>query len=164
MIDKLIAASKFANEFWSKVDRTAGNEECWPWTGRLSTTGYGQFAKGSKGGVRSHRLAFFLVTGKHPDELHVCHVCDNPICCNPQHLWLGTAKDNIQDSIKKGKHINPKPLKGEKNPSAKLSERDILDIKKLCLNVKNKSLIASSFGISRTHLYRILNGERWTHL
>lgn len=97
--DMFISAWK---KFWPKVDRPSANS-CWVWTG-TRTRGYGQLYIG--GGVRmsAHRLAWIL-TGRGPirSGLHVLHRCDNPPCCNPRHLFLGTARDNIADCISKGR-------------------------------------------------------------
>jgi hypothetical protein len=88
--------------FWSKVDMSTGRFGCWPWTGGLKEKNYGQvFFMGKS--VRAHRLAYQLEFGEIPFGLFVCHLCDNPICCNPWHLTTGTAKQNTQDMIHKGR-------------------------------------------------------------
>lgn len=87
--------------FWAKVDRR-GPDECWPWIGATNNRGYGQFWYG--GGQRlSHRIAWLLLRGPVGD-LFVLHRCDNPICVNPAHLFLGTHQDNMQDMVTKGRH------------------------------------------------------------
>jgi hypothetical protein len=89
--------------FWSKVD-CGDPGECWEWTGSKTRAGYGRFWVGRKGTFAT-RISFELSTGTQiPEELFVLHRCDNPSCVNPSHLFLGTASDNQQDSVSKGRH------------------------------------------------------------
>ena len=85
--------------FWTKAQQT---ETCWVWTHGLDPKGYGLFAHKGKT-VRAHRAAYELVNGEIPEDLYVCHTCDNRKCINPDHLWVGTQKDNVVDAIKKKK-------------------------------------------------------------
>jgi len=90
--------------FWSKVDTSGGNDVCWTWTGSRSTNGYGTFKLSTNKTVLTHRYAYRLATGKQiPRGMHVCHACDNPSCCNPKHLSVGTPKQNVEDSIRRGR-------------------------------------------------------------
>jgi hypothetical protein len=86
--------------FWSRVDTSAGPEACWTWRGRAHP--YGAFDALGRG-FRSHRVAYELSTGKDPGDLLVCHSCDNPPCCNPNHLFVGTHLDNNRDRDAKGR-------------------------------------------------------------
>lgn len=99
-------SEKQIQKFWEKVDRR-GPDECWPWTARTFTTHtnraderYGQFAS-----FIASRVAFFLVTGIDPGELIVRHACDNPLCCNRNHLLLGTYTDNGRDRRLRGPRV-----------------------------------------------------------
>jgi hypothetical protein len=97
--------------FWSKVDKR-GPDECWLWTG-AKVRGYGEFCV-TENGVerirRSTRLAWEYAAGPIPDGLFVCHQCDNPTCCNPRHLFLGTAQDNSDDKVSKGRQAKGESL------------------------------------------------------
>lgn len=88
-----------AKRFWAHVDKSGG---CWVWLGTRHGKGYGHVKSG--GVVRkAHRVSWEMVHGPIPDGLLVCHRCDNPPCVRPDHLFLGTARDNTQDSISKGR-------------------------------------------------------------
>jgi len=96
--------------FWSKVD-IRGKDECWNWTAGKLPTGYGLFYR--KGHSKfTHRIAWEFVNGIIPDGMLVCHHCDNPACCNPAHLFLGTDFDNMSDMIKKGRDRHLKGVDG----------------------------------------------------
>lgn len=86
-----------AERFWEKVDRAAGVDGCWPWTATRTPQNYGQFDKRG-----SHRVAFELTNGAIPAGLYVLHSCDNPPCCNPAHLSLGTHADNLREAAERG--------------------------------------------------------------
>jgi len=88
--------------FWRYVD-VRGPDECWEWIG-ASAMGYGVFGFQYKL-INAHRFSWWIHTGVHPEDLYVCHHCDNKLCCNPKHLFLGTAKMNMQDASSKG-HMN----------------------------------------------------------
>ena len=88
-------------DFWKSVDM-GGPDECWDWQRAKTTAGYGSLVfNGNK--TYSHRVAHESINGPITDSLHVLHSCDNPACCNPAHLSLGTNQDNIADSVRKGR-------------------------------------------------------------
>lgn len=83
---------------------------CWNWKGYLCKHGYGKVTRkvpGTRKNTthRAHREAWKIVNGEIPEGMFICHKCDNPRCCNPEHLFLGTAKDNNADMIKKDRHF-----------------------------------------------------------
>lgn len=98
--------------FWAKVHVTDG---CWEWQASTRQSGYGQFyvpgPNGEKLMEQAHRVSYMLTFGDIPDGLHVCHACDNPLCVNPDHLWLGTRNDNMQDMARKGRARKRDPNK-----------------------------------------------------
>jgi hypothetical protein len=87
--------------FWSRVDRR-GPDECWLWTGGRDPKGYGQFYRG-RTKYRANRAVLELLTGRPLGDLLSCHRCDNPPCCNPAHLFIGTISDNTRDAFLKGR-------------------------------------------------------------
>lgn len=119
-----ILDAKDHDRFWSKVDKSAGPDACWPWIARVGERGYGQFRnKGHM--VLSHRIA---CASKHGPlgTLQALHSCDNPPCCNPDHTFPGTQTTNVQDCISKGRHAT-----GSKNGFATLTEDSVLEIRRL---------------------------------
>ena len=86
--------------FWARIDRSGGDGSCWEWQGPLRD-GYGNTVRFGMNGA--HRVAWFLTHGD-PGKLHVLHDCDNPRCCNPAHLHLGTHQDNMRDMVARGRH------------------------------------------------------------
>lgn len=92
---------KEITRFWNRVDRR-GPDECWPWKAGVDWDGYGLFCFGYRTGQKTrgaHRVAYLLVNGIIPEGLHVLHRCDNPPCCNPNHLYAGTRLQNAADMV-----------------------------------------------------------------
>ena len=85
--------------FYRQIDKS---KDCWEWTGSKSKAGYGLFSYNKI--KLSHRISYYLTYGEFDKKLFVCHKCDNPSCVNPEHLFLGTAKDNFEDMISKGRN------------------------------------------------------------
>lgn len=143
---------------WAKVQKQNG---CWPWTGSTTSDGYGRIYAGGGNGapmliVRTHRIAWESVNGPIPDGKKVLHRCDNPPCCNPDHLFLGTQADNIHDMYTKGRNRNTGPL-GEASSAAKLTADQVRVIRSRTSSMK----LAEEFGISYRHLRQIKTGVRW---
>jgi hypothetical protein len=147
--------------FWSKVE-ICGLDECWLWFGSLPSTGhaYGRFnLKGTSG--LAHRVAFYLSRGYINQSLHVLHTCDNPPCCNPTHLWQGTHQQNMKDRNLK---LRCAVLRGSQNGHAKLSEAEVIEIWKKFEIGQSQIQIASSFGVSKHAIWRIIHKKNWAHL
>lgn len=139
--------------FWSKVDRSGGPNACWPWTAGRFASGYGAFTIGGRI-AKAHRVAFVLSVGEIGD-LRVCHRCDNPPCCNPSHLWLGTDGENQRDKREKGRG---RGAPGESSGKAKLAWVDIETIRS---SPESKRSLALRFGVSVSQIYRIVSRENW---
>lgn len=97
--------------FWKLVDIKI--DECWIWKGSCDLDGYGISIGKNPPEDRAHRLSYYYVYGPIEIGLFICHHCDNPSCVRPSHLFMGTARDNVQDCIKKGRK---KKLCGPENP------------------------------------------------
>lgn len=147
--------------FWNKVEKT---NTCWLWKGAKDKQGYGQF-KINKKQIKAHRVAWTLLHGEIPDKFIIMHSCDNPPCCNPDHLKLGTPKDNAMDRSLKGRSYGggPKlPAKGEKNGSAKLTEIQVKHLRQLFKNGVSKRALSEIFNVSRTNIKNIVNNTTWS--
>lgn len=133
---------------------------CWLWGASASDTGYGQITiKGRN--YSSHRASYQLHVGEIPPGMLVCHKCDNPICVNPDHLFLGTPKDNMIDMVKKKRHLNPKTA-GELHGSARLKAADIVEIRGA--QGVSQSVLARKYNIAPSHVSAIRSGKRWAIL
>lgn len=96
-----------AERFWPKVDTSGGPSACWNWTASKKSGGYGKFSKGGDNGwMLAHRAAWEMTNGPIAVGAVVCHSCDNPSCCNPAHLFLGTQAENLSDMRRKGRHCH----------------------------------------------------------
>lgn len=97
----------FRKRFWDKVDRSGGDDACWPWMAFRSPRpgkNYGQAKIPGRKMRGAHRVAYALThAGGVPAGLYVCHHCDNPPCCNPRHFFVGTHQDNVDDKVSKGR-------------------------------------------------------------
>lgn len=126
---------------------------CWEWCGVRFKSGYGRFKKDY-----SHRVSYRCFIGGIQKGFCVCHKCDNPPCINPEHLFMGTRKDNSQDCLLKGRFTS---LKGEKSSSARLKKRDILNILKETKEGKTQSELSKKYKVHYSLISLILNGKRW---
>jgi hypothetical protein len=149
---------------WNKIAK-AGPDECWVWTGAVSSgrdgkPGYGHLTVKRKN-CRAHRLVWASTHGKIPEGLSVCHKCDNTLCCNPAHLFLGTHAENMKDKSLK---LRVKAMPGSTNPIAKLSETDIPRIHKLRQQGYGYREIAEQYAVSTGLVSAILGSRAWKHV
>lgn len=143
--------------FWSGFIETGG---CWPWRKGIGSSGYGHIHIGGKRGHHhgAHRIAYRLFVGPIPRGLNVLHRCDNRACVRPDHLFLGTAKDNAIDRSAKGQS-----LRGTRHPLAKLDDAKIRAIRELKGRL-SYSAIAAKFGVSLSLITKIFCEGRWNHV
>lgn len=144
--------------FWSKVDKSG---DCWLWTTSVSKAGYGFFWFSGRTEL-AHRMSWRFHFGAIPEGMMICHTCDNPSCVNPNHLFLGTAADNAKDRESKGRGANNRPPnKGEANGRAKLTVKDVQEIRRLLNEGHSGRSIAKQFGVSGVMVSFIKRGLSW---
>lgn len=138
---------------------------CWLWTGAVYHTGRGakyQYGAFNPSGttVHAHRFSYELHIGPIGKDLFCCHRCDTPLCVNPEHLFVGTALDNMRDSIAKDRHA-----RGERGKGAKLTDADVIEIRRLYASGEaTRKQLSKRFNADYSALCKIVKGKRWTHL
>lgn len=158
--------------FWLHVQKSDG---CWLWTGERTAHGYGRVWVSRKDRPQAHRFSYELHYGPIPDGLHVCHHCDTPLCIRPDHLFLGTDADNMQDAAAKGRvphgeshwttRTPEKAPRGERNGQAKLMPAQVLAIRAdYATGLQTHDSLALTYGIGRTQILRIVNRQRWKNI
>lgn len=136
------------------------DDGCRLWQAHRNPQGYGQVRDARVGRVRAaHRVSYEIAVGPIPPGKFVCHSCDNPSCINPEHLWLGTAKENMRDMARKGRGRGSRN-KGTANPSAKIDEAAAQQIRALRGKLSQRRL-AQHFGVSQSMICLIQKGRHW---
>ena len=170
--------------FWSKVDKSG---ECWLWLGSKGPDGYGYLGTGTSKSARAHRVAYWVVYGSIPNGQFVLHHCDNPSCVRPDHLFLGTQQDNMNDMVNKGRsakgdrsptrlhpesiaygakhgrHTHPeKTARGEKVWTAKLNWDKVREIRTCYTQGKITTReLGRHYGVYHSTIVKIVNGKTW---
>lgn len=155
--------------FWSLVKKDgpipAHRPElgpCWPWQGRTKRK-YGVLRVGSRNAT-AHRRVWELARGPIPDGLEVLHHCDNPPCCNPDHLFLGTQGDNIRDMVQKGR-ARSGGTRGETHGMAKLTEAQVRAIRgRYAGGGETLFTLAAEFGVTFSMIGMIVRRQSWKHV
>lgn len=149
--------------FWTKVDASAGEDDCWPWIAARDEKGYGWFQiSGTM--RRAHTIAYRLTHGEPPDGHIVRHTCDNKPCCNPRHLISGTKKDNSRDAVERNR-LGPRH--GPHNSRAYLTEEIILACRARYVPQTRKNGVAAmarELGVNEETLRSAVTGRSWSHL
>lgn len=149
---------------------------CWEYQGAKTNFGYGKIGRRVNGKsvfYVAHRYVYLNTVGQIPEGMRLCHICDNPACCNPEHMFIGSDKDNVNDAINKGRmqrnphnHEKWRPgladRAGEANGNSRLKIVDVKTIRHLYFaERRNQSEIARFFNVGRTQVGRIVRGEHW---
>lgn len=148
--------------FWEKVKK-GDDDSCWEWLGAVLPCGYGSIRVNGEP-TTAHRASYILHHGEIPENgsyhgFCVCHICDNRLCVNPKHLFLGTQKDNIRDMVKKGRSPD---RRGEKHGCAKLLWSQVQEIRELYgITGYSQRRLASLFKVSQRQIGRIVNNTSW---
>ena len=152
---------KQVKRFIQRLDTTSSPTGCWLWTGCRHHQGYGRI--GWLGTVtKTHRVAYTLFIGPIPDGMFVLHHCDNPPCCNPDHLYIGTQTDNMRDRKERDRHNAPR---GSKAGPAKLTESDVLNIRKmLATSTATGVELAMRYNVTPSTISSIRLRKSWTHI
>lgn len=147
---------------------------CLEWQGYLDKDGYGSMQAHGKS-ERAHRLSWKIFNGEIPNKLYVCHKCDNPRCVSPDHLFLGTQKENVQDSINKQRRTTEASYRymkskrksypiGQQHPLAKLTDQKVIEILALKVQKKTNQSIAKYFNVSISTIKDIFACKSWKHI
>lgn len=157
---------------------------CWLWTSSITGTGYGTISLGGRadGREQAHRVAWELYRGSIPPGLCVLHRCDNRLCVNPDHLFLGTKADNTHDMLAKGREARgarhgsrTKPeefregcrrggMKGEAHHQARLTEDLVAQIRRRVASGATSEAVAAEFGVAGSTIRRIAARKLWRHV
>lgn len=150
---------KLINRFWSYVAKADG---CWLWQSGTFDNGYGRFRHGLRQ-RRAHRCSYELTHGPIPEDQVVRHKCDTPLCCNPDHLELGTPADNVRDRDERGRTSRDHypVLPGALNPSAKLTAEQVAVLRRKRSEGATLKALATEFQISKSQAGNIARGESW---
>ena len=142
------------SKFWRFVDKHGPNG-CWVWTGSLWASGYGRFQFNLKSD-RAHRVSWIVSGRPIREEDCVLHKCDNRLCCNPEHLFLGTRADNNFDKVSKGRQS-----RGEIVRTARVTSKDVIAIRG---SSETSYVLAQKYGLTWGHINKIRSGRAWTHV
>lgn len=140
------------------VDR-GGEDECWEWCGqRHYLQGHGRFKRDSDY-YYAHRVSYRIECGEIENQIN--HTCDNPPCVNPNHLYDGTQKENVQDAVDSGGFGPPK---GEKRDDSKLTKGDVVEMRELYQDGWTQDELASQYPVNQARISEIVRGEAWPHV
>jgi hypothetical protein len=136
---------------------------CLEWQGAKNSKGYGQLFRGGKT-FRTHRV----MADAYGTNLMALHICDNPSCCNPDHIYLGSAQDNVDDRDSRGRYVahgcGGYRVKGEEHHQAKLTDELVLSIKQKISEGYTNVTLARDFGVAKCTISRIKRGVSWQHV
>lgn len=189
--EKLVLPPDTSMRFWRKVslsspaERYPGIGKCWIWEGLLSPQGYGRFYVGRRS-LPAHRVAYQISERTLSRNEFACHKCDNPACVRPDHIFIGTQKDNVDDMMKKGRQVSGLKVKpecaargdrhgsrtqpervcrGERNPSSRLTEDQVREIRRrYSTGLIWQKTLALQFGVTTSNIKKIIARTAWKHI
>jgi hypothetical protein len=145
--------------YFDKVDRR-GEDECWPWNAGIKGDGYGSIYWNGRSGHIAHRVGWLLWNGPIPEGLDVCHKCDNPLCHNPKHWFLGTRAENNADKTNKGRQA-----KGDALRTVRQTKLDWHKVRAIRLSYESSEAtqyeLAARYGVSQTQIWHVIHHEAW---
>jgi hypothetical protein len=145
--------------FWSKVDVKWSEKECWEWKGATGKFGYGRFKVG-RDTCTASRVAWELANSASLGDRYALHQCDNPKCCNPNHIFPGTHQQNMDDKVAKGRG-NQFSAAGSDNPRAKLTAIQVQEIRDRIKRGESNVSIAKSYPVNHHTISGIRRGVSW---
>lgn len=157
-----IMSERLYKFFGKKVAYTANPNMCWNWTAFKNEHGYGILSimyENKYIKIKAHRLSYYIHNKIDPMEMVVRHKCDNPACCNPNHLVLGTQQDNVDDMKERGRMAV-----GEKYSKSKRTEAEVLEIRRLFNEGVSRKDIADKFNIPRSSVISLILRREWKHI
>jgi hypothetical protein len=151
----------FLTRFWKKVD-VRGSNDCWEWQGIRFPNGYGCIVIKNHKRALTHRVSYELLHGPIPEGMLILHSCDNPPCCNPAHLRVGTTRDNIADSKGRGRANR---ARGVDAGQVKLTEADVKSIRSAYTpGIITMQAIAAQYGVSYSAVHGVISRATWKHI
>lgn len=163
----LVDVESLRDRVWRRIDKSTP-DECWPWTGGVSLTKkskevYGKMTvrvgprrKGKSVSLKAHQLVYILETGPIPEGKMICHTCNNPICCNPHHLYAGTHQQNMNDMVR-----TKRSTAGARNVKAKLTQAKVDEIRQLRKQGLTLKTIAEKFDVHLATIGLICQNKIW---
>jgi hypothetical protein len=159
-ISPIILDESLKGRFWGKVSKE-GLDGCWLWIG-AKAWGYGQIkGTGKEPLYRAHRVSWEINRGRIPHGMLVLHHCDVPACVNPNHLFIGSAKDNTQDMLAKNRH---RIIVGEQHHGTKMTDEDVREIRLMLRDGVFQRVIAEKYGVAQCQISYVKNGHTRAHV
>jgi hypothetical protein len=157
----------FLSRFWEKVDKAGPyivrlDSYCWVWVGALAGMEGNQYGAISVNNrqEKAHRVSYIIHYGAIPSGYHVCHKCDTSVCVNPDHLYAGSQSRNIKDSVERERWDK----RGENNGNHRLTETDVIIIRRLVNAGHSQAEMARRFSVSPQHICNIIHFKKWGHV
>lgn len=153
---------EFIKKFRALVDDSAGPEACWPWTRCSNERGYGRLGY-FRQSLYAHRVALEISLGRYLYVgMNACHHCDNPSCCNPVHLFEGSARANVRDCMSKGRHVAP-PIH-DIPPRTVLTPDNVRDVRARLSRRETIASVARLYGVGESTIRHISRRNTWRHV